>query len=207
VVDDGRERRAAHAPEVRDRERAALHLLEARLAVPRALAGLGQFGGELRDGLLVDVAHDRHEQAPVGVHRDTDVDVLLDDDLARRHVDRGVELRKRLGGRRSPGITAVTVNAARRLDALAVARRSSSEASALSNCVTCRISLHARLRCSAVFRRTLLSSACARPVPFEKSGADARAAAGWEASPSGRPTTSAASCARRPRQIRPRPLP
>jgi hypothetical protein len=37
--------------------------------------------------LGVGVADHRDEQAAIGVDRDADVDVLLEDDLARRHVD------------------------------------------------------------------------------------------------------------------------
>ena len=48
----------------------------------------------------VRVPDDRHQQAAIGVDGDADVDVLLDDHLVVRQVDRRVELRKHLERRR-----------------------------------------------------------------------------------------------------------
>ena len=64
------------------------------LLVARFLRKLRKFGGELHDVLLVDIADHRHEQAAIGVGGDSDVDVLLVDDLFLLHVDGGIELRK-----------------------------------------------------------------------------------------------------------------
>ena len=73
-VDDRRERRAADAAEVGDREAAALHLVERQLAGARLLRRLRQLDRQLDDALAIDVADDRHEQAALGVDGDADVD-------------------------------------------------------------------------------------------------------------------------------------
>ena len=69
-------------------------------SVKLGLAGLlghrGQRLGDLRNAHPVDVAHDRHDQAALGVDGHADVDVLLVDDLLVLHVDRGVHQRMQL---------------------------------------------------------------------------------------------------------------
>ena len=81
-------------------KRSALHLVERQLARLRLLGDLLQLRRELHDVLLVHVADHRHEQAGLGVDRDADVDVLLEDDLFVRNVDGRIELREYLERRR-----------------------------------------------------------------------------------------------------------
>ena len=76
------------------RHRAALHVVERQLAVPRLLGGLRDLVGELRKIFLVDVANHRHEQAAIGVDGHADVHVLLVDDLVGLQIDRRVRLRE-----------------------------------------------------------------------------------------------------------------
>jgi len=52
----------------------------------------GQLAGQLEQGLLVDVADDGDDEPALRRHRDTQVVVALQDQLARRRVEAGVEL-------------------------------------------------------------------------------------------------------------------
>ena len=70
-----------------------------KFLVARFFRELGQFGGQLDDVFLVDIAHHRHQQTTVGIDRNPDMDVLLVDDFLFRHVNAGVELGKDLESR------------------------------------------------------------------------------------------------------------
>ena len=99
-VHDRREIGAADAAEIRDRHAAAAHLLERELPLARLRRQLVQLDGNRRDVLLIGVSDHRHQQPAIGVDGDADVDVFLVDDLAALRIDRRVELRKLLDGRR-----------------------------------------------------------------------------------------------------------
>ena len=82
------ERPAAEAAEIGNGERPALHVVERELAVTGLLSGLGDFVRKLKNILPVDVTDNRHEQAPIGVDRHADADVLLVDDFLALQIDR-----------------------------------------------------------------------------------------------------------------------
>ena len=65
----------------------------ARLEISRQLLR------EVEHALAVGVAHHRHHQAAGRVDGDADVEVLLDDEVLARLVERGVELRELLAAR------------------------------------------------------------------------------------------------------------
>ena len=69
-------------------------LPSAELLVLRFLGKLGEFGGELDDIFLVDIANHRDQQAAVGIYGHANIDVLLVDDFIFCQVDAGVELRE-----------------------------------------------------------------------------------------------------------------
>ena len=75
VDDRGELADAVHA-EVRDRERAALELLELQLAGAGALGEVLGLGGDLRQPLLVGALDDRRDQPVIERHRDRDIDPL-----------------------------------------------------------------------------------------------------------------------------------
>ena len=91
LVDDGREMRPANRALIRDRERAALHFVGGDFAVTGFLGELFEFLRQIEHALLVHVADDRNDQARVRVHRDADVEIFLEHDLARYLVEAGVE--------------------------------------------------------------------------------------------------------------------
>ena len=87
IQDRRRQQRPVHAT-VRDREGAALHLLDGELAVSGAPAEVGDrllYLGELH---AVRLAHHRHDEALLGADGDADVVVVLVDDV--RAVDLGI---------------------------------------------------------------------------------------------------------------------
>ena len=92
MIHDGRKTRAANAAKIGDGECTAFHFLGSKFLVAGFLGEMGEFGGKFDDVLLIHVVNHRYEQSAIGVNRDTDVDVLLVDDLFLRHVDAGVEL-------------------------------------------------------------------------------------------------------------------
>src|SRR3989338_9286764 len=93
-VDDGGKLRPADPAEVGDRHGPALEFIQGDLFLPRALGGSVEFIRELKDGLALDVADDRHDQPAVGINGDTDVAIFLVNDLLGRHVDGGVKFGK-----------------------------------------------------------------------------------------------------------------
>ena len=82
---------AANAALVGDGEGAALELLAGDFPLAGFLGQLLQLPRQLEQALLVHVADDRHDQARLGVHRDADVIVLLENDLLGDLVEAGVE--------------------------------------------------------------------------------------------------------------------
>src|SRR6185312_3582696 len=93
-VDDRREVGTADAAQRADREAAAGHLGRAELLLARLLRDLAEVARKVEQALLVAIPDHRHHQAVGRVHRDADVEVLLQDQLLARLVERGVELRK-----------------------------------------------------------------------------------------------------------------
>ena len=87
-IHDRRKGAPAEAPQIRDRERAALHIVERQLAGAGFLRRVRDVIGQLKNIFLIHVAHNGHEQAAIGVDRDADVKVLLVDDLLILEVDR-----------------------------------------------------------------------------------------------------------------------
>src|SRR4051812_2417453 len=79
---------------VSDRERAALQLLDAELTLLSLLAKLHYVALYLGEALLVGVAHHRDDEPLLGIHRDTDVVVVLVYELAILKL--GVNLGERL---------------------------------------------------------------------------------------------------------------
>ncbi len=95
IVDDRRGAGAAEGSGVGHGERPAPEVLQGRLPLARPRGELRELGRQISDPLAVDAPHHRHHEALVGVHRDADVVVALEDELARRLVQARVEARVR----------------------------------------------------------------------------------------------------------------
>src|SRR6266850_2135332 len=93
VVDDRDRAGSAERAEIGDGEGPSAQVLERGLARANALRERRQLALQLDEGLLVDVADDRNDQAALGRHRHAEMAVALDDQLARRRVETGVECR------------------------------------------------------------------------------------------------------------------
>ena len=93
LIDD---RHAELCPEgawIRDRERAAGHLVGFQLFVPRAVRQIGDSAAQPEKVPFVSVPDHRHDQTPVERDRNADVDFLVVDDVVA--VNRGVHDRHR----------------------------------------------------------------------------------------------------------------
>src|SRR5712691_5404923 len=93
-VDDGRERRAADAAEAGNAESATAHAVWLEFLLPREFRDLRQLAGKIEYPLAVRVADHGHDQSIRRVDRDTDVVVLLYDQVLAGPVERCVEVRK-----------------------------------------------------------------------------------------------------------------
>ena len=93
-IDDRRERRAADAAEVGDRHRCAAHFVRFHLAGLRAGRQIGDLGGDGPEPLAIHVTQHWHHQTVRRVHRDADMEELLQDQGLARRVERGVESRE-----------------------------------------------------------------------------------------------------------------
>src|SRR4029453_10264764 len=96
VIDDRDRAGPAERADIGDGEGPAAQILERGLALANALRERGQLALQLDERLLVDVTDDRNDQAALGRHRDAEMAVALDDELARGRVETGV------GGRGPP---------------------------------------------------------------------------------------------------------
>src|SRR2546428_4131710 len=76
-VDDRRKMVATDAALIRDRERAALKLLDGDFSLPGLLRERMKLRGELKKILLVDIAQNRHDQTAFCVDGDADVAVIF----------------------------------------------------------------------------------------------------------------------------------
>ena len=129
----------------------------------------------------VRVADHRHQQAALGVHGHADVDVLLVDQLARRRVEAGVEVREALQGlgRRPCSRIAVMVSLRRRprraWRSTCRGSASSSVMSAWSYWVTWGIVVQAWVMLRAVISRTWLQRLAPTAPQRAKSGRGAAA--------------------------------
>src|SRR5207244_2328855 len=93
VVDDRNRAGATERADVGDRERPPAQVVERRLARADALRERRQLALQLDERLSIDVADHRDDQAALGRHRDAEMAVPLEDELARRRIEAGVELR------------------------------------------------------------------------------------------------------------------
>ena len=92
---------AADAALIRDGERAAFHLLQRQFALARLRGQFLELGRKFEQALFVRVADHRHEQSGVRIHRDTDVIILFEHDLAGSFVEARIKHRmvlERRGG-------------------------------------------------------------------------------------------------------------
>src|SRR5690348_3928653 len=94
IVDDGRKSRPADAAQIRNREDPAGHFLEAKLFLPRSLGKLARLFRKLRDAFLIHVADDGNNQAIARIDGNSDIEIVLVDDLPVGHIDAGGELWK-----------------------------------------------------------------------------------------------------------------
>src|SRR5215831_13298695 len=92
VVDDGNRPCAHKGADVRDGEAAPAQVVQGGLAVAHPLGERGQLAGQLHHGLLVHVANHRNDQAAFGGHRDAEMAVALENQLARPRIETRVEL-------------------------------------------------------------------------------------------------------------------
>src|SRR5437867_1539959 len=95
-VDDGRERRTADAAEAGDAEAAAAHAVGLEFFLARGSGDFSQLLRQIENTLAVSVPDHWHQQAVGRIDRDSDVIVLLDDQVLAGLVERGVELRELL---------------------------------------------------------------------------------------------------------------
>src|SRR5438552_5004981 len=95
-VDDGRERRTADAAKAGDAEGAAAHAVWLEFFLPRGPRNFSQLLRQIENTLAVSVPDHWHQQTVGRIDRDSDVIVLLDDQVLAGLVERGVELRKLL---------------------------------------------------------------------------------------------------------------
>ena len=90
-VDDRCEVRAADAALVGNGERATLQFVAGDFAFARLGGERFQFLGQLDEILLIHVTDDGDDQAELGVHRDADVNVVLEHDFLRGFIQAGIE--------------------------------------------------------------------------------------------------------------------
>ncbi|MNN83503.1 hypothetical protein D3C81_2005490 [compost metagenome] len=76
-IDNRRERRAADVAERADRHAATDHVLHRQTLFAGTARQGGDLVGDFAHALAVAIAHDRYQQTGGGVHRHSDVEVLL----------------------------------------------------------------------------------------------------------------------------------
>ncbi len=81
VVDERRDQEPAELACARDRDRRVAELLDAEAAGSRALGEATHVGVQLCDRAPRAASHHRDDEPVVGLHRDTDVDAVEEDDL------------------------------------------------------------------------------------------------------------------------------
>ena len=94
VVDDRRERCAADATEVGDREAGTLHFAKLDSAITSPHRDVGQTRRDFRNALLIAVPNDRNEQPVRRVDGASNVEIFAVDKFVCLRVESGVELWK-----------------------------------------------------------------------------------------------------------------
>ncbi len=93
IVDDRRAEHPAQRSDIGDRKRTATQVVNCKLGRAGLLRNDGERSTNLRDRHPIRTAHVRHDQAPLGVHRYADIDIVFVENLAAFHVEAGVENR------------------------------------------------------------------------------------------------------------------